>query len=489
MRVLFVIPKLQVNGYDPLLSEYSVGAGILYVAAAVKGAGHKVAVCVADMNDITALFNEYVPDFVAFTSPTVGYPLACSMIAAIKRDNPGVRTILGGHHVTALTVEVFQECPVDYICRGEGEDAFVKLLQSIDKGDCYPDIPGIAYRRDGAIYNAGTFALLENLDNLPHITYDLLPGPSRDYTPQITTGRGCTSLCSFCSVSSFYRRNWRGRSIESIFKEMEEYNRWMEVKNFWLCDDNFTGNPDHVIQFCGELKRRRLTHINWRCVGRVDTICSCPRLPVMMADAGCSVMALGVESGVQGILDGFGKGIRLEQVVKAAEILNKTPMFIMWHFIIGSGDRFDTPEQIEKSIAFMKQIPGDLLTVSILTPFPGTRLYGRLLREGRLLHRYWERYDCMSCVYQPIGISSEGIENYMEKAWAELNFGSPLHMLSTGIKAMQTGLLPEKLNVQRLGNWKNIFMHGMNVFEAQPSTFDGGASVIHGAPGGKLIRS
>ena len=88
--------------------------------------------------------------------------------------------------------------------------------------------------------------------------------------------------------------------------------------------------------------------------------------------------------------------------------------------MIGSGNEYDTQEYIRKSVEFMRDFPFDLVQISILTPFPGTTLYDQLGKEGRLLHKNWELYDGMHCVYRPLGMTEEELEKELTTAYRRI---------------------------------------------------------------------
>ena len=97
-----------------------------------------------------------------------------------------------------------------------------------------------------------------------------------------------------------------------------------------------------------------------------------------------------------------------------------------WYLMVGSGDEYDTQEYIRKSASFMNGFPFDLVQISILTPFPGTHLYDKLEKEGRLLHKDWDLYDGMHCVYKPLGMTVEELEKELTWAYRQIYLHSGL---------------------------------------------------------------
>jgi radical SAM superfamily enzyme YgiQ (UPF0313 family) len=203
----------------------------------------------------------------------------------------------------------------------------------------------------------------------------------------------------------------------------------------------------------------------------VDSICRDPEMVERMQEAGCKNMSLGIESGVQEIIDIYRKNITLEQVKEAVRIMNDSSIFHAWFMIIGSGDEFDHPKYIEQSINFMKKIKYDLLTISILTPFPGTTLFSKLSSENRLLHRDWRQYDCTRCVYQPLHASPQQIEAFFVKAYKTLNFDrSPSDLFKVAWKSIRSGLAKPSYLLNAVRYYVEIFLRNKNIYEIMDTT-------------------
>src|SRR5665809_52424 len=157
MNVLLISPKVMVPGLESLLGGYTIGGGILYIAAAVRQAGHNVSLELGNEDNIISLIKKHSPEVVGVTCLTATYPTAKNVINLIKKYDPDVLTVLGGHYATFMTKEIFSECTVDYILRGEGEIAFPKLLKEIETGNTYSIIEGIAFRKMNKIYNEKSY--------------------------------------------------------------------------------------------------------------------------------------------------------------------------------------------------------------------------------------------------------------------------------------------------------------------------------------------
>ena len=106
---------------------------------------------------------------------------------------------------------------------------------------------------------------------------------------------------------------------------------------------------------------------------------------------------------------------------------------------LGSGDEFDHPRYIRQNIRFSLPAPG--IVVISLTPFPGTEVFDRLQKEGRLLHYDWEKYDLTHCVYRPQGMSPQELERFQSKAYLSIYLGKKWRLIPMLYKGFRSGTL------------------------------------------------
>ncbi|MDZ4182089.1 MAG: radical SAM protein [Candidatus Cloacimonadaceae bacterium] len=417
MKLLFVSPRGHTGGLESLRKGHQILQGLLFIAAAARDAGHKSTVVIADADSVDRYIRRYQPDLIGVSCVTSTYPVARELLIKLKREYPAIPTIIGGHHATFMYREVLEETGVTYICRGEGEEVFPALLSSIEAGEVYPAIPGIVFVKDGILHNEDHIAILEDLDHLPRITMDLT-APEFTFSPKIVSSRGCPFRCSFCSISAFYDGKYRQRKVLDVIADVEEYIRW-GFDTFWFHDDNLTVDTAWVNDFCAEVEKRGLK-FRWNCMTRVDSIVKDPKLFARMAKAGCSLVSIGIESGIPEVLKRMHKKIDIPQIKQAISTLNRLSISHNWYMILGSGDEFDQPKYIEQNIKFFSSLPFGYVLISILTPFPGTEVFAKLKAENRILHYNWEDFDITHCVYQPLGMSAKQMESYLPKAYMQI---------------------------------------------------------------------
>src|SRR5690554_3321432 len=186
MRVLIVSPKAKTGGLESLRKGNQILQGALYVAAAARDADHQVKVVIADSKDLEQFIQKYEPQVIGFSCVSSTYIIARDMIRLTKESHPKIKTIIGGHHATFLYKDVIEESGVDYVCRGEGEEAFPALLAALERGEEHPRIPGIVFLHDNEYHNDDVIALLDDIEALPQIERDLVD-EAFSFTPKIVS--------------------------------------------------------------------------------------------------------------------------------------------------------------------------------------------------------------------------------------------------------------------------------------------------------------
>jgi radical SAM superfamily enzyme YgiQ (UPF0313 family) len=176
-------------------------------------------------------------------------------------------------------------------------------------------------------------------------------------------------------------RKYRVRSVENVLNELEWIEENLkEVKEVFFEDDTFTINKKRVLEFCKGYKEREL-EISWSCNARVDTL----DLETMkeMRKANCRFLVVGFESADNEILKNIKKGFTVEEAREFARNAKKAGLFLHADFIIGLPG--ETKETIEKTKRFIKEIKPEQLQVSVVAPFPGTKLYEWYKKNGYLI--------------------------------------------------------------------------------------------------------
>jgi len=396
MRILLVNPP-KVNFFRRLHLALPP-LGIAYLAAVLRQAGHHVRIADLDVApDPAPNFSQY--DLVGISADTIGYPAALAVAEEAKRV--GKPVLMGGYHVSFRDEEALRSGLVDYVIRGEAEEPIVRLAEALEGRRGLEETPSLSFLRGGEVFRTPSGPPVEDLDGLPLPARDLLPLDHYQVTfrgrrhTSIITSRGCPFACSFCASSRFAGGRWRARDPVSIADEVQQVRDEFGYRAFAFMDDNFTLNPQRVIGFADEVRRRNLDII-WWCFSRADTIAGNEAMVRAMARSGCGQIFLGLESGTEEILDDYGKRLTIAQQDRALAILRRNRIKVHGAFIVGHPA--ETRRTVRQTVAQALRSGLAFAQFSILTPYPGTPVFDEAVREGRLLHTNWNLYDGMHAV-------------------------------------------------------------------------------------------
>jgi anaerobic magnesium-protoporphyrin IX monomethyl ester cyclase len=405
--------------------------GLLYVAASLEQAGHTVVV-----RDLAA-DDEHLDDgdirradLVGISADTTRAGKALSIarrVAAIGRP-----VVMGGPHPQFMAEEIFAAGCVDYIVKGEGELVFTNLLAALQNRDNVASVKGLIIK-DGRHLIETPAADPVDVETLPFPARHLVDlhryrasMSGRPITP-IVTSRGCPSACHFCSSSSFFGRGWRFRSAASVLAELDEiYDRY-GFRAVCFMDDNFTLAPQRVEQIADGIIDRGYD-LRWWNFSRVDTIVLNPTMVAKMAAAGSETIYLGIESSSEETLNSLGKNSKASDVTRAVEILRQNGIESYGSYIIGNLN--ETAADVEKTIDMAVRLNTNIAQFTILTPYPGTKLYEQI--KDRIFCRRWKFYDGLHIVFRHPRINRHYLQFLLIKAFVK--FYRRSHEATQGFK-------------------------------------------------------
>ncbi len=158
-------------------------------------------------------------------------------------------------------------------------------------------------------------------------------------------------------------------------------------------DDTFTLDPGRAIRLSEKIKRQGWD-LTWSALSHVTTIIKYPHMIQQMAVAGLKWVFVGFENGSQVVLDDYGKKALVKDAFKAMEILKANDIEVTGSFIIGGLN--ETGKMIKETIRFAKDLNPSRAQFTILTPYPGTKIYEKV--KDRLLEKSWGSYTCLQPV-------------------------------------------------------------------------------------------
>jgi anaerobic magnesium-protoporphyrin IX monomethyl ester cyclase len=177
-------------------------------------------------------------------------------------------------------------------------------------------------------------------------------------------------------------------------------------------DDNFTLDPERVIGICDEILRRDID-IYWWCFSRSDTLLKNEEMVRKMAEAGAKYIFVGFESRHQKTLDSYNKKTTGNMARDVSSLLKKHGISVHGSFIIGNVD--ETREMVCDTIRYAKEINPQAVQFTILTPYPGTRLFDEV--KDRITTRDWDLFDCLHSVIRTDHLGQKELEALMKKAY------------------------------------------------------------------------
>lgn len=404
MKVLLVNPPRlnEIIGNNPSIIEEERGhnppLGLLYIAAFMERyTKHDVSVIDSqvdklDYSSLKARIASIQPDIVGITAMTMTMVDVINTANVVKEINNTIKVVLGGPHVNLFPDETIRLKNIDCLVLGEGEEVFTDLVNAIDKKTELGKIPGLVFENNGKIINTGQRSMISNLDKLPFPARYLVP--YKKYTSLLSKGgivttvftsRGCPFKCSFCDRPHL-GKIFRARSSVNVVDELDACTK-LGIYEFLIYDDTFTVNRERVIDICNEIIRRKL-NICWDIRARVDTVDE--EVIAHLKKAGCQGVHYGVEAGTDKIIRILNKGITISQVKEVFNLTRKYKIPILAYFMIGSPK--ETLEDIHQTFKVMKDLNPDYVHITILTPFPGTKIYFDGLRSGVIKKDYWREF-------------------------------------------------------------------------------------------------
>jgi anaerobic magnesium-protoporphyrin IX monomethyl ester cyclase len=418
--------------YPPAAHQHPpfIPLGLGYLAAVLEKNQYQVDIidCQAlklTYEDFKNEISKRKPDIVGMTSTTLTYKSALQIAKIAKEIHPNCLTVLGGSHATFWDENALQECPsLDIVVRKEGENTLLELVQRVEEGKSYSDVIGMTCRKDGKTLKNPDRPYIENLDELPFPAHHLFPLESlRKYGKIIfplSTSRGCTFWCNFCSAVRMFGRRYRMRSPQSVGEELEFLNKKYGAQQFTFYDDAFTVDQARAKEICNQIQQRKLK-IAWDCETRVDMVTK--ELLLDMKKAGCLAVWFGVEA---------GKGLTLEKTKSTFKMAKDTGLMTIASVILGFPD--ETRESAWETVKFVEEIKPDDVGYYIATPYPGTPMYDYVKKMGWLKIDDFDKYDTATPTFETPTMSMKELREIREKAFQRfyIHPGYVLRMFGKG---------------------------------------------------------
>ncbi len=419
--------------------------------------------------DKIANYNPHIVGIiVSGTNPsasTMNMPGAGVILRSLKEKSPDVKTYLGGLHPSVLPQRTLLEEEVDFVCQGEGFHTITKLLETLKSDTEEKDykINGLWYKKDGKIISNPREELVNDLDMLPFVAWDLLPmdkykahnwhcfqdiGSRKPYAV-IYTSLGCPYKCSFCCINSIFgKAGIRYRNPQKVIEEIDILVKNYGVKNIKILDEMFVLNEDHVTGIC-DLIIQRGYDLNIWAYARIDTINE--KILKKMKQAGVSWLAFGIEAGSKKVRDGVAKGrFCRDAIFKSIKMTHDAGIHIGANFIFGLPDDDLATMQETKDLAI--ELNCEYSNFYVTMAYPGSQLYEDAVNQNTKLPDSWIGFSQYSAETLPLPtkhLTSASVLRFRDKAFEDY-FGSSkfLNMLNDKFGSRAVEHVKEMLKVK-----------------------------------------
>lgn len=300
----------------------------------------------------------------------------------------GVRTVIGGLHVSMLPDEAALHC--DAVVIGEGEPVWPQVLEDAANG--------ALKRRYGSLESGFDLA------DAPMPAFHLLD-ISKYNRLTVQTSRGCPHRCEFCASSILLTRHYKQKPVEKVLAEIDRIQSLWKRPFIEFADDNSFVNRRYWKELLPHLLDRKLRWFAETDIGVADDV----ELLDLMRESGCVQVLIGLESPVDEGLHGLEmkndwKLRKLHRYREAIRKIQSRGITVNGCFIIGLDGH--GPRIFDDVFDFVWETGLYEVQITILTPFPGTPLYERLEREGRLLEPgNWRKCTLFDINYRPANMT------------------------------------------------------------------------------------
>ncbi|MFO7888383.1 MAG: radical SAM protein [Eubacteriales bacterium] len=336
---------------------------------------------------------------------TMGHGVLRSIDLAKEFRKRGKTVILGGYMASIMPEEALKYC--DALVVGDAELVWNELLKDFENKNLKK-----IYKRN----------LDKGILSTPLPRFDLITNKKiGDFLP-VQAGRGCPNICSFCSVACLYEGKYIKKTIQEVVRDMEQIKN-LGFKKILLLDDNIFSDRIYLNQLLDEIKK---LDIKWmsQCDIRIGED---NELLDQLKDSGCISLSFGLESTSKESLVAMNKGwadpsdySKLIYNIQSYGIDVSTEMVV--------GGEGDTLQSIRNTKDFIEKNKISVPRFYILTPFPGTKFFKEIKKQGRFINQDIYSFDGTQAVYKPSNMTADELTD------AYWNLYEKLFTLSSIIK-------------------------------------------------------
>lgn len=326
-------------------------------------------------------------DLVAISVETYTARRAYQIASEYRRR--GVPVVMGGFHATLRTQEVMRYA--EAVVVGEAETLWRGVLDDFRAG------------RMKRLYRA------EGRPSLKGVRPDRSIFQGKRYLPigLVEAGRGCHLKCDFCAIQSFFGSTQTRRPTDDIIQEIRELKGTRKL--FFFVDDNITSNMAQAKEFFRALVPEKIKWVSQASINAAHD----DEFLALVKESGCQGLLIGFESLDPDNLKDMNKGFNTMKGGFETALANLRRHGIRLYPTFIFGYDHDTPESFARTVAFAKRHAFYIAAFNHLTPFPGTPLYERLEKEGKLRYKEWwldPEYRYNTVPFRPAKLGPEEVQ-------------------------------------------------------------------------------
>lgn len=403
MKILLVQPPQTILKYKTKTCQPSLALG--YIASVLRTA-HDVEIldtlaegfdnedAVGDsiiryglsFEQIKEKIQENRPDIVGITCLfSTQFENALKTCSIVKEINPQIKTLVGGHHPSAMPNQVLENGDIDFVLRYEAEPVILKLIDAIEKDKNYREVPNLGFKDNGGIILNKLTANMEDLDNIPFPAWDLFPlelyfeinrahGGTLKKPPffPVLTSRGCPFDCVFCGSHVVAGKRYRARSVDNIIDELRLLKNKFGAREVFFEDDNLTLDKERANNLFKKMLQQKL-NLSWSPPNGLFVQSIDEHSLQLMKKCGCHSVSFAVESADPTTQkEIIHKKVDLNKVDYLLSEARKVGLSTSVFFIVGfPGESY---EQIQRTLRYARLVKCDSVNIFFATPLPGSEM-------------------------------------------------------------------------------------------------------------------
>jgi len=326
----------------------------------------------------------------------------------------GKRVVLSGYHPSALPEEALEHA--DSVIVGDAVTLWPSVVKDLEVGTLQR-----------------SYTSTDNCKTLILPSTHSIKLKGLQLTNSIEATRGCPHRCDFCQDANIRDGSvFRTRPLEDVLQEIS----FLQQKIFFFTDFSLTIDLSYTKEL---FRRMRPLKKKFICGGNIDVLAQDEDLLRLSHEAGCIEWISGFETFSQESLNGVHKQTNIvHDYEHAVRKIHQYRMAVFGTFVLGFDE--DTPDIFREMRTNIGKIGIDAVNFALLTPYPGTPLFHRLEKEGRILTRDWAQYNRKNVVFEPKHMTKQQLEVGFREI--TLFFSSVPSMGYRTVRSMYLGLYP-----------------------------------------------